>query len=42
MVTFRKALEASYKYKDQAKNYLVDDGYNMDDKLSSANTKSFL
>jgi hypothetical protein len=41
MVTFRKALEASYKYKDQAKNYLVDDGYNMDDKLSSANTKVF-
>lgn len=41
MVQFHKALQASYLYKDEAKNYLVDDGYTMDDKLSGAESKVY-
>lgn len=41
MVTFHKALEASYLYKKDAKDYLKNDGYDMDDKLSNAETKVY-
>ena len=41
MVQFHKALQASYMYKDQAKNYLINDGYTLDDQLSGAESKVY-